>query len=229
MVSQDGEWSFNVVGPSSSDGRDGDLVIRSSTSSVVRVGNFSADGGGLTVGNNALTANLPASFTCNVTVAGTVSVGAVGGGSGNALTYLSGTAGNDDSTLCHLWYSSNQSVGPLLTLDAIGTLTARGDLHVYSDVRVKADLQPIRDALRRVQDLHGYTFVRVDAAVPSDRRYTGLVAQDVMRAMPEAVSGDGTLSVAYGALTGLIVEAIKELADRMDKLEAELRGPPPRA
>lgn len=235
----DGEWSFNIAGAADTPSADigvtaeGDLVIHSTSSNAVRVGNFSADGGGLLVQGSVMTANLPTSFNCNVTVAGVVSVGAVGAGDGNALSYLSGTAGVDSSTQCHLWYSSNSSIGPLLSLDAVGTLTAKGEMHVYSDARVKTDLRVIAGALDRIRSLHGYTFARLDGDGDSSRRFTGLLAQDVLRVLPEAVGGsrdgevpfdDGEsvapiLSVAYGAMSGLFVEAFKELTIRMDRLE----------
>lgn len=227
-----GEWSFNIAGfgdVSNGVAADGDLIINSSSAHTVRVGNFSADGGGLVVRDSAITANLQSSFSCNVSVAGTVSVGAVEGGGGNPLAYLSGTAGNDNSTACHVWYSSNAGAGALLTLDAVGTLTTKGEVHVYSDARVKTDLQCIHGALDRVRALQGYTFARTDDSAPRVRRYTGLLAQDVRKVLPEAVgsmphadtaaSGDAMLSVAYGALSGLFVEAIKELADSVERIE----------
>lgn len=230
-----GEWSFNIAGfREVSDGvaADGDLIINSTSAHTVRVGNFSADGGGLVVRDNAMTANLQTSFSCNVTVAGTVSVGAVEGGGGNPLAYLSGTAGTDSTTACHVWYSSNADAGALLTLDAVGTLTSKGEIHVYSDARVKTDLQCIHGALDRVRALHGYTFARSDDIVQQERRYAGLLAQDVRKVLPEAVGsmppavkmgeGEAMLSVAYGAMSGLFVEAIKELADSVDRIERTL-------
>lgn len=238
----DGEWSFNVAATGVGLTAEGDLVISSTSCNTVRVGNFSADGNGLVVQDSAMTANLPTAFSCNVTVAGLVLVGAVGAGGCNALSYVSGTAGVDGTTQCHLWYSSNATVGPLLTLDAIGTLTSKGEMHMYSDARVKTDLRVIGGALDRVRALHGYTFARLDNPSSNQRRFTGLLAQDVQRVLPEAVGGgrDGTgesggsdggdepmLSVSYGALSGMFVEAFKELADRQDHLDrmvASLRG-----
>jgi hypothetical protein len=45
------------------------------------------------------------------------------------------------------------------------------------------------------------------------------VAQELAEIVPEAVltHDDGLLSVAYGNLVGLLVEAVKELADLSDR------------
>ena len=89
---------------------------------------------------------------------------------------------------------------------------------VDSDRRLKSDFMRINGALERVEQLTGYTFrYRNDA-----RRTTGLVAQDVAEVLPEAVfeAADGTLSLAYGNLMGLVVEAIKELRKELADLRA---------
>jgi len=89
---------------------------------------------------------------------------------------------------------------------------------VDSDRRLKSDFMRIDGALERVEQLTGYTFrYRNDA-----RRTTGLVAQDVAEVLPEAVfeAADGTLSLAYGNLMGLVVEAIKELRKELADLRA---------
>ena len=103
-----------------------------------------------------------------------------------------------------------------------GDITAQGNVTAYSDVRVKTDLQVIPDALDKVSQLTGYTYERTD--IETDRQ-TGLVAQDVQKVLPEAVTTnleDGHLSVAYGNMVGLLVEAIKELNAKVDSLTQEV-------
>jgi hypothetical protein len=89
-----------------------------------------------------------------------------------------------------------------------------------SDRRMKNDFKKITSALEKLKTLTGYTYARKD--VDDGRRYTGLVAQEVEAVLPEAViAGDdpqGTLSLAYGNMMGLVVEAIKELSDKLDAL-----------
>jgi hypothetical protein len=63
------------------------------------------------------------------------------------------------------------------------------------------------------------------AAGPANRRHTGLIAQDVVDALPEAVypGGNDMMSVAYGNLAGLFAEAINELTRRVAAIEGWLR------
>jgi hypothetical protein len=100
-----------------------------------------------------------------------------------------------------------------------GTVTA-ASFPTTSDLRVKTDLAPITDALGKVAQLTGYTFWRTDLGL----RGTGLIAQEVQRVLPEAVTEvvDTRLTLAYGELAGLFVQAIKELTARCEHLEKEV-------
>lgn len=103
-----------------------------------------------------------------------------------------------------------------LVITAGGGLACSGNVTAYSDMRLKSDLAAIPDALDKVQALTGYTYTRKDTGA----RQTGLIAQDVQRVLPEAVMDDGEhLSLAYGNLVGLLVQAIKELRAEMQALK----------
>jgi hypothetical protein len=102
-------------------------------------------------------------------------------------------------------------------LSLAGDLIAGGNVTAYSDIRLKTNLQQIPDALAKVESLTGYTYTRTDTG----ERQTGLVAQDVEKVLPEAVVQGEHLALAYGNMVGLLVEAIKELSDRIEKLEAK--------
>jgi hypothetical protein len=107
----------------------------------------------------------------------------------------------------------------LLQMDMSGNLTMANNVAAYSDRRLKTNLEPITDALEKVQSLTGYTYTRID----NGQRQTGLVAQDVQEVLPEAVMDDGEhLSLAYGNMVGLLVEAIKAQQARIDALERRL-------
>jgi hypothetical protein len=80
-----------------------------------------------------------------------------------------------------------------------------------------------RTVLDRVKELNGVTW---DWADPErGTRGIGLIAQDVERAFPDAVvtGEDGFLMVDYHGLVGVLVEAVKELAGRVEELERDLR------
>ena len=50
-------------------------------------------------------------------------------------------------------------------------------------------------------------------------RSIGFIAQEVEKVIPELVFGDDPKSVAYQNFVALLVEAIKELLQRIEKLE----------
>ena len=129
------------------------------------------------------------------------------------------TSGDTDTGI---YFSSanvmNVATGGTLaaTFAANGDFTAVGNVTAFSDARLKTNLQQITDALAKVTSLTGYTYTRID----SGERHTGVIAQDVQSVLPEAVSDDGEhLSVAYGNMVGLLIEAIKELTARVEELE----------
>ena len=58
----------------------------------------------------------------------------------------------------------------------------------------------------------------------NDKRSSGVIAQELREIAPELVIEDseGKLSVAYGNLAGYFIEATKELADRLNRIEEKL-------
>lgn len=95
-----------------------------------------------------------------------------------------------------------------------GSFTATGDITAYSDATLKSDIQTISDALQRVTQMRGVFFDK------DGRRGTGVVAQEVQSVIPEAVHDSGEyLSVAYGNLVGVLIEAVKELATEVKALK----------
>ena len=87
---------------------------------------------------------------------------------------------------------------------------------------MKKDINPITDALSKVQAMNGVNFTYINDG--EENRTTGLIAQDVQAVFPEVVSeidDEGHLGVAYGNMVGLLVEAIKELTSRVKELESK--------
>jgi hypothetical protein len=56
--------------------------------------------------------------------------------------------------------------------------------------------------------------------IDSGNRGIGVIAQELAAVVPEAVQAndDGLLSVAYGNLVGVLIEALKELANKVERL-----------
>ena len=113
------------------------------------------------------------------------------------------------------------SEGYILTNDYIKTdeyVEAKKGVRNISDARVKYDLKKIENAVEKIKSLSGYTFKRNDLNGIND---TGLLAQDVKKILPEVVNEnkEGILSIEYSKMMGLIVEAIKELSDKIDLIK----------
>lgn len=116
-----------------------------------------------------------------------------------------------------LYYNSgNVGIGitaPSQKLHVSGNILATGDVTAFSDKRLKSNITHIKNALDKITQLNGYTYILNETNTKS----TGLVAQEVLDVLPEAVHGseDTQYSLAYGNLMGLVVEAIKELASNL--------------
>lgn len=81
-----------------------------------------------------------------------------------------------------------------------------------SDASFKKNIIPVDGALERVSKLRGVYFRWKDGA---PGRQVGVIAQDVKKVLPEAVSHDGRgYMVDYSAMIPLLIEAVKELRDQ---------------
>lgn len=101
------------------------------------------------------------------------------------------------------------------SINSTGDLIMTGNVGGYSDIRLKTNLVKIDNALDTVDSLTGYTYTRIDTG----KKETGLVAQDVLKVLPEAVIQGDYMSIAYGNMVGLLVEAIKELRKEINVLK----------
>jgi FtsZ-binding cell division protein ZapB len=93
-----------------------------------------------------------------------------------------------------------------------------------SDRRLKQNVMPIKDSLAKVTSLNGYSFDWKNTG-KSD---IGVIAQEVEKVFPTLVhegtdtEGKKFKSVEYGNLVAPIIEAIKELASKLDTFEKSL-------
>ena len=109
------------------------------------------------------------------------------------------------------------TTSPTYTLHVVGNIYATGDIIGFSDIRLKSNITIIDSALSKIHKLKGYTFNLPD----DEKKHTGLIAQEVLEVLPEAVhqekkadGTDGYYSLAYGNMAGLFVEAIKEIDNK---------------
>jgi hypothetical protein len=80
-----------------------------------------------------------------------------------------------------------------------------------SDRRIKRDIELIPKSLTKLNQINGVTYwYKTDAE--NEPRRVGVIAQDVQKVLPEAVSEkDGILGVRYQELIPLVINALKEL------------------
>jgi hypothetical protein len=99
-----------------------------------------------------------------------------------------------------------------------------GDITAFSDARVKTNIEVIDNPLERLSKVRGVTFNRTDLE-HKDKRYAGVIAQEMREALPEVVTedGNGELSVSYGNTVSLLIESIKAQQVQIEELKAEVK------
>jgi len=206
---------------------------------ITVTGNFAFDGGTLTFANPVSALTVTTLSVTNLTVDGVdISAGIAGkaditGDTFTGSVTIQSTAPSffldeTDGTRYRFYASSNllrfynQDTGTTLGyFDSDGDFRATRNITAYSDERLKENVEVIPHALQKVCFMNGVTFNRIG----EDVRSTGVIAQNVQGVLPEAVEEgeNGMLTVAYGNMVGVLIEAIKELRDTVDFLESRVQ------
>ena len=144
------------------------------------------------------------------------------GNSGSGYSYIANLGGGTNQVLGFY----NSTTGELGWFDnsgnmsVTGNLTAKGNVTAQSDARLKTNVKTIENALDTTLKLRGVTFDRNNEAG------LGVIAQEVQAVIPQVVvegsDENKTLSVAYGNIVGLLIEAIKELNIKVEDLQNQL-------
>ena len=132
------------------------------------------------------------------------------------LTVNNGTLAIQASSVSKLTFNPAATTP---NLNVTGTITASGNITAFSDERLKKNINTIEDALQLCGSLRGVRFEDEGGT-----KYIGLIAQEVQKTVPEIVvknEGNEYLSVAYGNLVGLLVNAVNELRARVEYLESK--------
>ncbi|MCZ0611713.1 pyocin knob domain-containing S74 family peptidase [Escherichia coli] len=141
-----------------------------------------------------------------------------------------------DTTYKWLFYSQ-LNTDESVQLDVNGAVNCT-TVNQSSDRDLKDNIQVIGDATEAIRKMNGYTYTLKENGLP----YAGVIAQEVMEALPEAVGSfthygkelqgptiDGNelreetryLNVDYAAVTGLLVQVARETDNRVTELEEE--------
>jgi hypothetical protein len=171
---------------------------------------------------------------CNVLYAGWPSIGDFylnvnPANSGRGVNFQSATVEIEYSqaaaTLRYYWNN------PTLNWEsnAAGDFWVRGVVNQASDIRLKSDIDDYDGGLSRIIQLQPRRFRRTDIGQDNDRLQIGLIADEVRKAIPEAVSilqglpeeseFQDILSLCDTPILVTMINAIKELNDRLSKVE----------
>jgi hypothetical protein len=110
-----------------------------------------------------------------------------------------------------------------LTLDmsSAGAATFNNNVTAYSDERLKSNIETLDGGLAKILSMRGVTYTRNDNEEGGQQ--VGVIAQEIEKILPQVVlTADdemGTKSVDYSRLTAVLIEAVKELTTRIEKLE----------
>jgi hypothetical protein len=105
-------------------------------------------------------------------------------------------------------------------LDVNGNVRATA-FYYTSDLALKTNIKPLENSLAKILQLQGVCFNWKDSGETS----IGLIAQEVEKIFPELVSGnEGSKTVDYGKLVPVLIEAIKEQQNEIEKLKLEIEA-----
>lgn len=199
---------------------DGGFVVGDGTNFVVESGSTARDSIGLgTSGHiqfHCLGIGQAASTNNGQIDASTVYAGTFGKDSGDYITWTT------DTQMDFYVNGSNE-----MRLEADGDLHVDGDViaastTVSSDEKLKNNIKPIFAPLETIEQIKGVDFNwKKDGSKSS-----GVIAQDIQKVMPHLVkevksldSDDSHLTVDYNGLIGLLIESVKTLSEKVEKLE----------
>ena len=152
------------------------------------------------------------------TIAGTTNqISVAGSGTTNAAITLS--TPQDIATTSNVTFNN---------ITASAGIRAIGDIVAYysSDERLKENINPIENALSKVELISGNTYdwkEGFDNIHPHKGNDVGVIAQEVEKVLPQVVieRDNGYKAVDYEKIVPLLIEAIKELSAKIKELESK--------
>ncbi len=177
---------------------------------VTNSGNISSTSGSITTtsGNITTTSGNITTTSGNITATnGSVSGAAVNATNGSDLNTFSGPL--------HVNGTDTNGYG----IDIGNSPFHGGKYYHTSDMRLKSNIHPVEHALDKLLALHGVEFNwKKDGQADM-----GVVAQNVAEVFPNVVTknSEGMMSVEYDSLVGPMIEAMRDLNAKNDKLEHE--------
>ena len=116
---------------------------------------------------------------------------------------------------------------PSVRLDVNGAVNCTGGT-CSSDIRWKKDIQPLENALDKLDQLRGVSYNWRKADFPDrdfeDKPQIGMIAQEVEKVYPDLVHTDdeGYKSLDYMSFTAVLLEAVKSLKAENEMLKSKI-------
>ena len=107
----------------------------------------------------------------------------------------------------------------------VGAILATNDVVAFasSDERLKENVEAIGSAVEKVEAIGGYTFdwIPMEGIHVHSGHDIGVIAQEIEAVLPELVTtrDNGYKAVKYDKLTAVLIQAVKELSERVKTLE----------
>lgn len=104
-------------------------------------------------------------------------------------------------------------------LTVTGQILSNADVVAFSDARFKTNLSVIDNPLSKLNEIFGY-YYDMQGLDENRKHQVGLIAQEVAKILPEAIYTDnnGYLGIRYTNIIPLLVEAVKELSERLNAI-----------
>ena len=132
------------------------------------------------------------------------------------------------------WYFDGLGGGPAVVYSVFGDAFASGGTWIPSDVNLKRNIKPVKNALNIVNQLNGVTYnYRTDEYPDLNLRegiQYGFLAQDVQKVMPEATQAgvntegatDDYIIMNYDMIIPVLTEAIKLQQTEIEEQRSEI-------
>ena len=133
--------------------------------------------------------------------------------------YLRSYTGNQQYITClkggavDIYYNDSKKFETTNTgVSVTGAITASGEVTAFSDERLKSNIETLDGS--KVYNMRGVSFTK------DNKDGSGVIAQELEKVAPELVNNDSEYkSVAYGNITGYLIEAIKDLKAEIEELK----------
>jgi hypothetical protein len=158
------------------------------------------------------------------TIAGNTTNGLTAAGSGLESADVTLTLAQSIKTDANPQFNS-LGIGTAASTTA-GEIRATGDITAFysSDIRLKENIVPIPNALEKVNEISGNTYdwkEGYDEIHSHKGNDVGVIAQEIEQILPQIVTNrdNGFKAVQYEKIIPLLIQAIKELSAKVDRLE----------